>query len=159
MLALALARSQTRTVIWAIGYRPDFSWVGIPVTGRNGHICHDGGVVTGAPGLYLLGMPVLRCRASTYIHGAEPDTGELSDHLRGYLASGHKPRGRPIVPVQLRTYSDYLADDAHAVAVDSATGRSYFPALSPFRQSSFGAGVDHHMSSLYREQQLTGYWL
>jgi hypothetical protein len=27
-------------------------------------------------------------------------------------------------------YSNYLADDAHAVAVDPATGRSYFPVLS-----------------------------
>lgn len=92
VLTLSLARSQIRTVIWATGYRPDYSWLELPVTGRNGHIRHDGGVVTSAPGLYLLGMPVLRRRASTYIHGAGPDTGELSDHLRDYLAD---PSQRP----------------------------------------------------------------
>jgi Molybdenum Cofactor Synthesis C len=31
----------------------------------NGDIGHDGGIVTGAPGLYVLGMPVLLTRAST----------------------------------------------------------------------------------------------
>ena len=101
VLTLNLARSQIRTVIWATGYRPDYSWLDIPVTGRNGLIRHDGGVVTAAPGLYLLGMPVLRRRASTYIHGAVPDTAELSDHLRGYLAGGQHPRARPVMPAQL----------------------------------------------------------
>ena len=86
VLTLNMARSQIRTIVWATGYRPDYSWLDIPVTGRNGQIRHDGGVVTAAPGLYLLGMPLLRRRASTYIHGAGPDTSELSDHLSGYLA-------------------------------------------------------------------------
>jgi hypothetical protein len=46
-----------------------------------------GGVVTGAPGLYVLGMPVLRTRASTYIHGAAADSGALADHLYSLLSS------------------------------------------------------------------------
>ena len=29
-------------------------------------------------------------------------------------------------------YSNYLANDAHTVAVDPATGRSYFPVLGAF---------------------------
>jgi hypothetical protein len=36
-------------------------------------------VVTGAAGLYVLGLPVLRTRASTYIHGAAADTVFLAD--------------------------------------------------------------------------------
>ena len=56
------------------------------VCDRNGHIRHDGGVVTGAPGLYLLGMPVLRTRASTYIHGARADSGALACHLHSFLS-------------------------------------------------------------------------
>jgi hypothetical protein len=35
-------------------------------------------VVIGAPGLYVLGLPVLRTRASTYIHGADADTDALA---------------------------------------------------------------------------------
>ena len=45
-----------------------------------------GGVVTGTPGLYVLGMPVLRTRASTYIHGAIADSQALASHLQSFLS-------------------------------------------------------------------------
>ena len=57
---------------------------------RTGQIHHDGGIVTGAPGLYLLGLPVLRTRASTYIHGTVPDTDALADHLHSFLNTRHR---------------------------------------------------------------------
>lgn len=37
--------------------------------------------MTDASGLYALGLPLLRTRASTYIHGATADTEALADHL------------------------------------------------------------------------------
>jgi putative flavoprotein involved in K+ transport len=86
-LELDLTREKITTVLWATGFRPDHSWLDIPVRDRTGHIRHDGGVVTGAPGLYLLGMPVLRTRASTYIHGAGADSEALAGHLHSFLSS------------------------------------------------------------------------
>ena len=86
-LELDLTGGEITTVLWATGFRPDHSWLDIPVRDRNGRIRHDGGVVTGAPGLYVLGMPVLRTRASTYIHGAGADTEALADHLHSFLSS------------------------------------------------------------------------
>ena len=86
-LELDLTSGEITTVLWATGFRPDYSWLDIPVRDRKGHIRHDGGVVTGAPGLYLLGMPVLRTRASTYIHGAAADTDALAGHLHCYLSN------------------------------------------------------------------------
>jgi putative flavoprotein involved in K+ transport len=86
-LELDLTSGEITTVLWATGFRPDHSWLDIPVRDRTGHIRHDGGVVTGAPGLYLLGLPVLRTRASTYIHGAAADTSALAGHLHSYLSS------------------------------------------------------------------------
>ena len=86
-LQLDLTSGEITTVLWATGFRPDHSWLDIPVRDRTGHIRHDGGVVTGAPGLYVLGLPVLRTRASTYIHGAGADSGALADHLHAFLAS------------------------------------------------------------------------
>ena len=44
----------------------------------------DGGVVD-APGMYLLGVNFLRRRKSSFIHGAEDDANDLSDHLAAYL--------------------------------------------------------------------------
>ncbi len=54
-----------------------------------GHLLHEGGVVD-SPGLYALGLPVLRRRKSTFIHGIEDDAREVIDHLAGYLAGRGK---------------------------------------------------------------------
>jgi putative flavoprotein involved in K+ transport len=86
-LELDLTSGEISTIVWATGFRPDHSWLDIPVRDRTGRIRHDGGVVTGASGLYLLGMPVLRTRASTYIHGAGDDSEALADHLHSHLGS------------------------------------------------------------------------
>jgi putative flavoprotein involved in K+ transport len=86
-LELDLTSGEITTVLWATGFRPDHSWLDIPVRDRNGRIRHDGGVVTGAPGLYVLGLPVLRTRASTYIHGATADTEALANHLHSRLGA------------------------------------------------------------------------
>ena len=74
------------TVLWATGYRPDFSYLDMDVVDRSGAIAHDGGVVTGAPGMYLMGLPFMRTRKSTYIDGVGPDAEALSEHLVARLA-------------------------------------------------------------------------
>jgi putative flavoprotein involved in K+ transport len=84
-LELDLTSGEITTVLWATGFRPDHSWLDLPVRDRAGRIRHDGGIVTGAPGLYVLGLPVLRSRASTYIHGAGADSGALAGHLHCFL--------------------------------------------------------------------------
>jgi putative flavoprotein involved in K+ transport len=86
-LDLKLASGEIRTVIWATGFRPDYSWLDVPVIDRKGHLRHDGGVVSEAPGLYAVGLPLLRRRKSTFIHGAEDDARDLIEHLAGYLFS------------------------------------------------------------------------
>jgi putative flavoprotein involved in K+ transport len=83
-LGLDLTSGAIRTIVWATGYRPDYSWLHVPVLDRRGRIRHDGGVVD-APGMYVLGLPYLRRRKSSFIHGAEDDTRELSAHLARYL--------------------------------------------------------------------------
>jgi putative flavoprotein involved in K+ transport len=84
-LELDLGRGEIGTIIWATGYRPDHSWLDVPVLDHNGRIRHDGGMVRDAPGLYLLGANVLRRRRSSFINGAEGDTEDLACHLRAYL--------------------------------------------------------------------------
>ena len=86
-LELDLTSGEITTVLWATGFRPDHSWLDIPVRDRTGYVRHDGGVVTCAPGLYVLGMPVLRTRASTYIHGAADDSDALASHILSFLGS------------------------------------------------------------------------
>jgi putative flavoprotein involved in K+ transport len=84
-LGLNLQSGAIRSIVWATGFRPDYSWLDVPVLDDKGYLRHDGGVV-GAPGLYALGLPVLRRRKSTFIHGAEDDARDVIGHLAGYLA-------------------------------------------------------------------------
>jgi putative flavoprotein involved in K+ transport len=51
---------------------------------RRGELRHDRGVVE-VPGLYVLGLPFLRRRKSSFIHGAEDDVREIALHLAGHL--------------------------------------------------------------------------
>jgi putative flavoprotein involved in K+ transport len=82
---LSLDLKRIRTVLWATGFRPDFSWLEVPVLDRKGRIRHDGGVVSDAPGLYVMGLPFLRRRKSALIDGAGEDSRELAAHLAAYL--------------------------------------------------------------------------
>ena len=41
-----------------------------------------------APGVYAIGLPLLRRRKSTFIIGAEDDARDLVAHLTRYLATG-----------------------------------------------------------------------
>ena len=83
-LALDLASGEIRTIIWATGYRPDYSWLELPVFDRKGMVRHDGGVVA-SQGVYLMGVPFVRRRKSTLIDGAGDDARDLSDHLASCL--------------------------------------------------------------------------
>jgi len=86
-LGLDLRRAGIRTIVWATGFRPDYSWLDVPVLDPKGNIRHDGGVVTEAPGLYVMGLPFLRRRKSSLIDGAGDDARDLSAHLSSHLAA------------------------------------------------------------------------
>jgi putative flavoprotein involved in K+ transport len=87
-LQLDLRSGEISTIVWATGFRPDYQWLDVPVLDQKGQLRHDGGVVD-QPGLYALGLPVLRRRKSTFIHGIEDDARDVVDHLARYLA-GHR---------------------------------------------------------------------
>jgi putative flavoprotein involved in K+ transport len=83
-LSIDLRSGEIRTILWATGFRPDLSWLDVSVIDRKGQVRHDGGVTT-SPGLYLMGMPFLRRRKSSFIDGAAADAADLSGHLAHHL--------------------------------------------------------------------------
>ncbi len=89
-LGMNLNSGEIQTIVWATGFRPDHSWLDVPVFDRKGRIRHDGGVVEAA-GMYLMGIPFLRRRKSSLIDGAGDDARDLSAHLAAYL-DGAAPR-------------------------------------------------------------------
>ena len=84
-LRLDLGSGEIAAIVWATGFRPDYGWLDVPVIDAKGQLRHEGGVVD-SPGLYALGLPVLRRRKSTFIYGIEDDAREVIDHLTRYLA-------------------------------------------------------------------------
>lgn len=70
-----------RTAIWAIGYRDDSDWVDIPeAKGVDGAFLHSSGI-SPVEGLYYVGRPWQRNRASALIMGAGPDADFIVDTL------------------------------------------------------------------------------
>jgi putative flavoprotein involved in K+ transport len=84
-------------VIWATGFRPDFSWLQVPVFDHKRRLRHHGGIV--AAGLYVLGLNFMRRRKSSFIHGAEDDVRDLGEHLFSGLKA---PRSRTTRPQEMR---------------------------------------------------------
>jgi putative flavoprotein involved in K+ transport len=86
VLDVDLRSGEFGSIIWCTGYRPDLSWLELPVLTQRGRLVHDGGV-TRFPGLYLMGMPFMRRRKSTLIDGAASDARDLVEHLAAHLDS------------------------------------------------------------------------
>ena len=84
-LSVDLKDRGIKTIIWATGFRPDYSWLNVPVVNGRGRLRHDGGVVD-APGLYAMGLPFMRKRKSNFIDGVSDDAHALSHHLTSYLS-------------------------------------------------------------------------
>ncbi len=83
-LEIDLNRGEIRSIVWATGFRPEYGWLRVPVVDHKGQLRHDGGAVE-SPGLYAIGLPVLRRRKSTFILGAEGDARDIVAHLAHYL--------------------------------------------------------------------------
>jgi putative flavoprotein involved in K+ transport len=82
---LSLASEGIRTIIWATGYRRDFSWLRICAAIRpDGDIAHRDGV-TGIPGLYALGFRLLRKRDSHFIGGVGADAAAIAEEIAAFL--------------------------------------------------------------------------
>jgi putative flavoprotein involved in K+ transport len=89
LLSVDLNDGPIRTIIWATGFRPDYSWLDVPVLDRKGHLKHDGGIVE-SPGLYVLGLPLMRRRKSSFIFGIEDDARDITSHLFDYLNTDNR---------------------------------------------------------------------
>ena len=83
-----LGREGIRTVVWATGFRRDYSWLRLPVLDARGELIQTGGV-TALPGLYAMALPFMRRRNSTFIDGVGADARDLTNHISRHL--GHAP--------------------------------------------------------------------
>ena len=73
-------------VVWATGYRSDYSWINVPVLGQDGLPRHQRGV-TEVPGLYFLGMHDQYSRGSSLIYWVRHDAAYIADHAQARAAA------------------------------------------------------------------------
>jgi putative flavoprotein involved in K+ transport len=67
-------------VIWCTGFRPDFSWIDVPVFDGDGAPVHERGVAA-EPGLYFLGLDFLYSFASENVGGVQRDARYIAQHI------------------------------------------------------------------------------
>jgi putative flavoprotein involved in K+ transport len=89
-LELDLTNGEIRTIVWATGFRPDYSWLDVDALDAKSMVRHDGGVAE-APGMYVIGMPFLRKRKSSFIDGACDDAQDLANELAAFLDGRSSP--------------------------------------------------------------------
>ena len=70
-------------VIWATGYRPDHSWIELPVFDDGGRLRHRRGV-TDVPGLYFLGLTWQHTRGSALIGWVKDDAEYIAERIAEY---------------------------------------------------------------------------
>lgn len=81
---LDLKTSGTRTIIWATGFKRTYPWLRVPVLDAAGEIRGTEGI-TPAPGLFVLGLPFQRHRASAFIDGVGRDAEALGPEITKFL--------------------------------------------------------------------------
>ena len=82
-------------VIWATGYRSDYSWIHIPGVTRDGQVIHRRGV-TDVPGLYFLGLPWQHTRGSALLGFVHEDAAYLAGRITGQDRAGEAAATRPV---------------------------------------------------------------
>jgi putative flavoprotein involved in K+ transport len=69
-------------VIWATGYRPDHSWIELPIQGDDRRVLHRRGV-TEVPGLYFLGLTWQHTRGSALLGFVGDDAAFMAAQIDG----------------------------------------------------------------------------
>jgi putative flavoprotein involved in K+ transport len=77
---LDITAANITTVIWATGYRHDFSWINCPVFNEKGIPVHRRGV-TAVPGLFFLGLPRMHKIKSAFLWGVGEDSAYLAQQV------------------------------------------------------------------------------
>jgi len=88
---LDLEQEGITSIIWCIGFSPDFTWLEAPVFNGRGHPAHQRGV-TAQPGLYFLGLPWLYTWGSGRFSGVAKDAQFLVDRIRASRAEPAETR-------------------------------------------------------------------
>ncbi len=80
ILNLDLAKAGITTILWATGFKFDYSWLQVDAFDDKGVPFHKRGI-SAQSGIYFLGLPNLVNRASSFIYGVWHDAKYIADHI------------------------------------------------------------------------------
>jgi FtsP/CotA-like multicopper oxidase with cupredoxin domain/cation diffusion facilitator CzcD-associated flavoprotein CzcO len=115
-------------VVFATGYRPDYSWVDLPVLDPDGRLRHRRGV-TDVPGLYFLGLTWQHTRGSALIGWVKDDAEFIAEQIHDFAEAG---RSRTETTIdRLPTDAKGLPDAARPELVELSDGDSFDLEIAP----------------------------
>lgn len=80
ILALNLAEAGIKSIVWATGFKVDYSWMEIDTFDEKGYPVHKRGI-SAEKGIYFLGLPNQTNRSSSFIWGVWHDAKYIADHI------------------------------------------------------------------------------
>jgi putative flavoprotein involved in K+ transport len=84
-------------VVWCTGFRQDFGWIQLPVTGDDGWPLEHLGVVERSPGLYFCGLAFQSAFASMLVGGAGRDAEHVAKQISRRATSAARAGSRATV--------------------------------------------------------------
>jgi putative flavoprotein involved in K+ transport len=78
------------TVLWCTGFRPDFTWIDLPVFDQDGTPAHHRGVVGSQPGLYFVGLWFLSAFTSSLLGGVGNDAEYIAEQIASHQHDGQR---------------------------------------------------------------------
>lgn len=70
-----------RAIVWCTGFRPDFSWIELPVLGLDGYPAHRRGIASAVPGLAFVGLRFQHRMGSALLGGVGEDAAYVVEHI------------------------------------------------------------------------------
>ncbi len=86
------------SVVWCTGFRPDHSWIDLPIFSPDGRLLHRRGVADGIPGLYFLGLSFQYSVSSAAVHGLALDVRHLLRMMRRAVICAEPERDTDVLP-------------------------------------------------------------
>ena len=80
VLQLDLNRAGINSIVWATGFRQDYSWLKVDACDEQGIPKHERGI-SSEPGVYFLGLPWQSRRGSSFIWGVWHDARFIADQI------------------------------------------------------------------------------
>jgi putative flavoprotein involved in K+ transport len=87
---------EVANVIWCTGFRPNYSWIDLPLEYEEGYPSQYRGAVASHPGLYFLGMLFLHSFSSMLVLGAGRDAKRVAKHIAA-RSKGRAPANEEVL--------------------------------------------------------------